>query len=541
MTDPAALMEHAALIAGLRDPAAYPHAVDAVEVIETHISSVLLAGAFAYKVKKPVDLGFLDFTSLERRRRYCEEELRLNRRGAPQLYLDVVPITGTPRAPRLGTGAGPAIEYAVRMRRFPAGMRLDEVARTGRLTGAHIDRLAEAIAAYHARAAPAPSGSGLGTPEMIWRWAQDNLASLEAGVRGPGEARRVGRLRAWSEAEFARRAGLFEQRRSTGRVRECHGDLHLGNLVLIDGEPVPFDCIEFNIELRFIDVLSDVAFAFMDLLDHRLAPLAWRFLSAYLERSGDYEGLATTRFYAVYRALVRAKIAMIRRGQPDADAGERAAGMAALRRYIAVALALCAPSEPRLVLTTGLSGSGKTTVAGMLCERMGAVRLRSDLERKRLYGVAPGDHAGAAAALEAGLYDPDATRRTYARLAELAAAALDDGVSVVVDAAFLLRGQREPLLALARARGLPCNIVECVASPATLRARVQARLEGGADPSDATLSVLEHQVATRDPLSSEEASLARRVDTDVEPGALQSWCARLAREWSQARATGGGY
>lgn len=523
--DKLALAIHAERVEALRDPAAYPHPVAGVETIETHISTVLLAGDYAYKLKKPVNLGFADFSTIERRRRFCEEEIRLNRRGAPQLYLDVVPVTGRPaggpRAVRLGSATGPAdgpvLDYAVRMRRFAAGARLDQVARAGRLTPEHIDQLAEAIAAYHDASAPAPSAGDFGSAAQVCRWADDNLAALGQARLEDSDTQRVRDLRAWTAAEFERRAALFDRRRAGGFVRECHGDLHLGNIVLLDGRPVLFDCIEFNDELRFIDVASDIAFAFMDLIDYGMALLAWRLLGRWLELTGDYEGLGTLRFYAVYRALVRAKIAVIRRGQASMAPGERAGVAAELHRYLDVAAGLAHPPAPQLVLTCGVTGSGKSTVAQQLAERIGAVRVRSDLERKRLHAMRPTDRAGAAGGVGAGLYAQDETARTYARLRDLAGAILDAGFTVIVDATFLRRGQRDAFAGLARERGARLRIVECVAAVATLRSRVVARLAAGADPSDATPEVLAHQLQSAEPLTPAEQASALRVDTDRTP------------------------
>lgn len=525
-----ALTEHAALVQALRDPTAYPHPTGQVEVIETHISSVLLAGEFAYKVKKPVNLGFVDFSSLKRRRHFCEEEIRLNRRGAPSLYLEVVPITGSVSNPRMGQGAGAAIEYAVKMRRFAAGSRLDCLARTRGLSSVHIDRLAASVAAYHRQCVPAPAGSVFGSPELILRWAIENLAELEQARLPPSDARRIQELRAWTQAEFERRAPVFKQRRRAGRVRECHGDLHLGNIVLLDDAPMPFDCIEFNDELRYIDVVNDVAFTFMDLIDHDLVPMAWRFLGGYLEHVGDYEGLATLRFYAVYRALVRAKIALIRGAQPDTPAAEKAADSSALSRYVKVAQSLAKPRPPQLLLTCGVTGSGKTTVAQVLLEQLGAVRVRSDLERKRLHGVAATSHIGALASVGGGIYGSAATELTYARLYSAASAILDAGITAIVDATFLKRSQRQMFRDLAQACGVRFSIVECVASPATLGARVVQRLAQGGDASDATPQVLAHQLAEREPLSAEEQAQAIRFDTDTERSRLEARCISLARK-----------
>ncbi len=528
MNEIGTLAEHGALVQGLCNPAAYPHPADPVEVIETHISSVLLAGEYAYKIKKPVNLGFVDFSSLQRRRHFCEEEIRLNRRGAPSLYLDAVPVRGSLSAPHLGDRPGPIIEYAVRMRRFAAEARLDQVARAGLLSRTHVDRLAASVAAYQEVCNGAPLDSAFGTPELVLRYARENLTDLEHAQLAPADAHRIKELRTWTEAEFARRAALIEQRRRAGRVRECHGDLHLGNLVLLQDVPVPFDCIEFNDELRYIDVINDIAFTFMDLIDHGLAPLAWRFLGAYLDRTGDYEGLATLRFYAVYRALVRAKIALIRRAQPDTPAAEAQADSLALSRYVEVAKSLADPGAPRLILTYGVTGTGKTTVAQVLLEQLGAVRVRSDLERKRLYGVPATDHLAAARADERRLYDSTATERTYARLGALASAILDAGIAAVVDATFLQRRHRQAFLELARARAVPTSIVECLAPPLSLRQRVAQRLAQGGDASDATPQVLEQQLASREPLSASEQAVAIQVDTDAEPGIVEARCRQLA-------------
>ena len=530
MNETQAVTEHATLVQALRSPGAYPHPVGVVELIETHISSVLLAGEFAYKLKKPVDLGFVDFSSLERRKHFCEEELRLNRRGAPSLYIDVVPITGDIRGPRVGHGPGPIIEYAVRMRRFAPSARLDRVARAGLLSRTHIDELASCVAAYHEQCEAAPMGSVFGSPELILRWATDNLGDLERARLAPTDVRRIKELRAWTLEEFERCASVFEQRRKSGRVRECHGDLHLENIVLLQDAPVPFDCIEFNDELRFIDVMNDVAFAFMDLIDHGLEPFAWRFVGAYLERVGDYEGLATLRFYAVYRALVRAKIALIRRAQPGTPADEKAADWTSIVRYIKVAHTLARPATPQLILTCGVTGSGKTTVAQVLLEQLGAVRLRSDLERKRLHGVAATNHFAACTEVGQGLYGAAATERTYARLSSLAAVVLKAGITAIVDATFLKCSQRQMFRDLAGTHAVKFSIVECVAPPAALRARVIERLARGDDASDATTQVLSDQLEQREPLSAQEQAVTVRLDTNTERSRLESRCVWLARK-----------
>lgn len=499
------------LIGALRDPRRYPHPADRVELIETHISWVLLAGDFAYKLKKPVDLGFLDFSALDARKRFCEEELRLNRRTAPALYLEVVPIGGTPADPRLG--AQPAIEYAVKMRRFEQDGLLDRAAKRGALTAAHVDSVADAVADFHARIERAPAGSEWGTPERVIEFAEQNFAQVEPLAEAPADLEHLEQLRTWTDREFTARRELIVERRRAGFVRECHGDLHLGNIALVGGRPVAFDCIEFNASLRWIDVMSEVAFLVMDLADHGLDALAWRCLNRYLESTGDYEGLGVLRFYLVYRAMVRAKVACIRASQCGLDAAGRTQLADEYRGYFALARRLAESARPGIVLMHGLSGSGKTTVAQSLLESLGAIRVRSDVERKRIHGLAALERTHAA--LDAGIYGREATRRTYGRLAAVARAAADGGFPVIVDAAFLRRRDRDAFRQLARELDVPFVIATCQASEAALRARVAARERAGADASEASTAVLERQLATQEPLGEDERDAAVAFDTEA--------------------------
>lgn len=517
---------HAALLDALRAPSAYPHPVGAVEVIETHISSVLLAGDFAYKIKKPVDLGFADFSTLERRRTCCGEEIRLNRRSAPSLYLDVVPITRSPDGSgvRIG-GDGPALEYAVRMRRFAVGARLDQMAGAGTLDARLIDRLAATVAAFHARCGRVPEASAYGTAESVRAWITGTVDQLRR--RAPASLQpRIDRLAPWIDAEVARCADRITARRTAGFVRECHGDLHLANVALVDGEPLPFDCIEFNPELRFIDVMSDVAFTWMDLLDHDLQRLAARFLNRYLEASGDHEGVATLRLHAVYRALVRALVATIRGEQLDRSPGEQSRQASAAQRYLEVAERLTRLAPPLLVIVCGVTGSGKTTVARHLLESLGALGVRSDIERKRLAGLAATARTGDR--IDAGLYGTAATRATYRRLARIADALVSAGFPALIDATFQRHADRRSFAALAAQRGARFVAVLCEAPVATLQARVAARSARGDDASDATLAVLAHQLATFEAPTADEAATTHRLDTDADPATLAARCAALA-------------
>ena len=313
------LSQQKTLLAALRDARCYPHTVESIDVIETHISWVVLTGHYVYKIKKAIDLGFLDFTTLAQREFYCREELRLNSRLAPEIYLDVVPITGTVEAPSVA-GSGSPIEWALKMREFERGSELSCLLSTGVVTGEVTDEIADRVATFHDTCERAPSSSDFGSASTIYRPVLANFDAMAHLVTDSTERDRLARLAGWSESEHEHLMPLFEHRRAEGFVRECHGDLHLGNVALHAGRVLLFDCIEFDPLLRWIDVVSDLAFLVMDLYWHERADLARRCHNRWLERTGDYEGLAVLRYYLVYRALVRAKIAAIRAAQGGAQA-----------------------------------------------------------------------------------------------------------------------------------------------------------------------------------------------------------------------------
>ncbi len=501
------------LIAALHEPHRYDHPVEHVTLVETHISWVLLTGRYAYKIKKPLDLGFLDFSTLDKRRHFCEEELRLNRRLAPEIYLAVVPITGTPDDPHLG-GTGTPIEHAVKMVQFPQEAQLDRVLARGALRPEHIDDLAARIADFHRHAAVAGPDSPFGTPERVWHPVHENFEQIRARIN---ETRRppLERLEHWSQTAFERLRDNFTARKREGFVRECHGDAHLANMVLLDNRVVPFDCLEFNDNLRWIDVMNEVAFTVMDLADRGQRAYARRFLNAYLEHSGDYAGLKLLRFYQVYRALVRAKVAAIRLSQPGLSSAEQERIGIHYRGYIDLAGRYTRPTRPALMIAHGLSGTGKTTLTQGLVERLGAVRVRSDVERKRLHGLAAAARSGSAP--DEGLYTAEAGARTYDRLAELARAIIGAGHTTILDATFLRRAQRERMQALAAELRVPFLILAFEASETTLRERVVVREQTGVDASEAGLAVLEHQLASAEPLAAEEQAHALTINTDRSP------------------------
>lgn len=498
------------LIDALRESSLYPHSAEHWQLIETHISWIVLSGAYAYKIKKPLDLGFIDCTTLDRRKFFCEEELRLNSRLAPELYLAVVPITGTAQKPQLG-GPGKAFEYAVKMRRFPSQALLSDVVANGRLQPSHIDQLVVKVADFHSKIPAAETASHYGKPEHIHAPVRQNFVQIRERIEHQQHFKWVATLEAWADSEYQRCYRYFESRKQQGFVRECHGDMHLGNIALIDNVPVIFDGIEFNAELYWVDVISEVAFLFMDLEDHGKRDYAYRFLNGYLELTGDYSGLQVLRYYLAYRAMVRAKIAIIRHSQsPEGERQDLA--RSEFERYMQLALRYTQPQAPFLLITHGLSGSGKSTLSAPLAERLGAIRIRSDRERQRLLGKGKGPNE--AAKIAAGVYSADATSHIYTVLEGLAAEVLEAGLPVIVDATFLTRSQREPFRVMATRVGVPLRILNFYADPAVLRQRIAVRQREGRDISEADVSVLEHQLANYAGLDDDEQSDTLLIDTN---------------------------
>ncbi len=483
-----------------------------IRVLETHISWILLTGEFAYKIKKPLNLGFLDFSTPEQRLAACREEIRLNRRLAPGLYLDVVGITGSPTAPELG-GPGTPFDYAVKMRQFPPDATLDQLDTAGRLRRDQIEAAASTLARFHlhdcARAAP---DSPWGDPERIWQPAEQNFIQIAARLDAADDRRQLDALQRWSQAEHARLTPLMAVRKRDGYIRECHGDLHLGNLAWVEERLLVFDCLEFNAELRWIDIVSEIAFIYMDLLQRGHAEWAWLFLNLWLETTGDYAGLALLRYYAVYRALVRAKIAQLRAGQTSGPA--HAAAVGDMRAHLDLATRLTAPLPGRLHITHGLSGSGKTTATTRLMQDPGAIRLRSDVERKRMAGLDAREKSGSGIGQQ--LYAADITERTYRRLAGLAGSLLDAGWPVIVDATFTACWQRALLRETAHRHHAEFRILDFAVPVSTLRERIVQRARAGTDASEADLAVLQHQLDTAEPLDKDEAAETIQIESRLE-------------------------
>lgn len=510
-----------ALIAALQNPALFPHPVEHFQVIETHISWVLLTGPFAYKIKKPVNFGFLDFTTLADREHFCAEELRLNQRLTEGLYLKVLPITGSAEAPQLD-GQGPAIEYALQMRQFPQSQLLDAVQARGELSAEHIDALAVQIANFHQQTPRVAAEHALCNAVAIAAPMRQNFEQIRPMLSDSADLLQLDALEAWTESNFTRLEPLLNQRAANGSVRECHGDIHLGNATLLEGRVVLFDCIEFNEPFRLIDIALDAAFLAMDLEDRDLKPLANRFINAWLEHTGDYQALELINFYKAYRALVRAKVSLFRLGQ-EQDPEQCRLILAQYRRYANLAESYSAIPASFLAITHGVSAVGKSHVAMRLVESLGAIRLRSDVERKRMLGEQNSDLKGQ---INAGIYSDDASQATYQRLHQLASQALQAGFPVVIDAAYLKHQQRQAAHQVVEQTGSPMLILDCHAPDAVISARLAQRQATAQDPSDATQTVIDAQKANREALDSAEQAVSISVDTN-DASSLDSLIARL--------------
>jgi len=470
-------------------------------IIETHVSWVVLSGALAWKIKKPVNLGFLDFSSLAARRHACEEELRLNRRLAPDLYLDVVELRAQPPASGVDRPE-PIVEYAVKMRRFPDGAAVGS-ALAASLTAAEAVQLGGLIGGFHGTLPRDLPFREWGSADATWAAIDSSLLQMSGLVAG-GMQERVNRCRSFLGSEFARRRGFITERQRSGAVRECHGDLHLGNLVRLEGRIVPFDALEFDPALRWIDVMNEVAFLLMDLDVRARRDLAFHFLNSWLDATGDFAGLAGLRLYLAYRALVRAKVG----GLGPLHAGAGNPDLATLLDYAAAPLAGMGAG---VVVMSGISGSGKSWLAGRLAPLLPAVHIRSDVERKRIAGLAPLARTGSAP--QAGIYAPAVSSRVYAHLAGLAGTVAAAGLPVILDATNLRRADRGAFIAAARQAGVRALVLSCTADAATLEARVRQRAQEARDPSEAGVEVLRGQLQQYEPPGDDEGCPRILVDT----------------------------
>lgn len=546
-------------LAGLLQPGAYPHPVSAVTLVQTHVSWVLLTGEYAYKIKRPVRYPFVDLTSAERRAFFCAEEVRLNRRFAPDLYRDVCDVTERNGLAVIG-GTGRVLERCVRMRQFPADQELDRLLARDAIGTESLDAFGRELARIHDRLPVPRPEEPWGRAEGVAKVLTENVESYAAIVTEVSTelARRSadadpepllsadpGSLSSIQRALTARLRALtplIGARRDAGRVRECHGDLHSRNVVWLQNRLVAFDCMEFEPAFRWIDVAEEIAFLIADLEAHNRPAHAHAFLTGYLDASGDFEACRVLDLYKAHRALVRAKVAALevkglvaeRLRNPQSASS---AALEAMRRdhasFVDVAHRALQPRPAALILMSGLSGSGKTWLARQLAPALGAIHVRSDVERKRAAGL--GELASSHSAPGGGLYAPGITEQTYARLADVVEQVLSGGYPVIVDATFLRRAQRDTVTSRAHHLGVPVFVVHCDAPAAVLRERIVARARSGRDASEADLAALDWQLGQHEPIDSGESLDVITVDTQ-DPNALASVTRRLESRGFTVRA-----
>ena len=493
-----------------------------LQVLETHISWIVLFDQTALKLKKPLANPFLDYSTLALRRQACFAEIRLNRRYAPQLYQNVVAIvqdssqaTHNLRLVELSSDSpstdanatsGPILDYAVRMHRFHADALLAHRLHKDLVPLSAIEQLAKTIAAFHQSAEPSHDSQSWGSPQTIIKDAFDNLDFLDSSslIDQPDTLQH---LRHWTTDTSHRLHEAFQLRQQQGMIRECHGDLHLENIIAWQEQLIPFDGIEFSEHLRWIDIQNDAAFTSMDLMFHNHRQHAARFTNSYLEHTGDYQGLAVLRWYQVYRALVRAKVTLLRAQQENEESAKQQDISKALE-FLQLAERLSQPTQPKLMITYGLSGSGKTYGTQHLVDDTAAIRIRSDVQRKKQPNT---PH-------QTPLYSQSAKQTIYHQLLNLAQQTLTAGYDTIIDATFLSSTNRALFRSLAQRLNVPFQILEFDADFDTLRQRILQRQSIGEDASDADLTVLQQQIETREPLrESEQPHVIKMPNFSLQP------------------------
>jgi aminoglycoside phosphotransferase family enzyme/predicted kinase len=490
------------LIQQMLEPDFYPHPVQTpIRLMQTHVSYVTLTGEYAYKVKKAVNFGFLDYSTLAKRQHFCEEELRLNQRAAAPLYLETLPITQQGSTYHLG-GTDQVVEYVVKMRQFPQSALLSHLFEQGDLTEALLRQLAEAIAQFHLSAETNNYIRAFGTVENIRQSIDENYAQTQDFIGGPQTQQQFDETKAYTDTFFATQQDLLQQRIDHDQIRACHGDLHLNNICYWQDQLLLFDCIEFNEPFRFVDVMFDIAYIIMDLTVAGREDLAAIFLSHYVEQTGDWEGLQVLPLYVSRQSYVRAKVTSFLLGDPSVANEDKQAAAAKAAKYYRLAWSYVQPHPGRLLIMSGLSGSGKSTIAHELSRRLGAIYVRSDAVRKHLAGI-PLQQRG-----DDRLYTPEMSQKTYKRLVQLGSLLASQGYTIVLDAKFDREQTRQRAIAAATDHDLPLTIVHCDAPLTTLKQRVQER-EG--DIADATLAVLEQQHL--EPFTAAERPYVTTVDT----------------------------
>ncbi|NMF62737.1 adenylyl-sulfate kinase [Brasilonema octagenarum UFV-E1] len=493
------------LIQQMLQPEFYPHQVkEPIELVQTHISYVLLTGDYAYKVKKPMNFGFLDYSTLEKRGHFCQEELRLNQRGAAELYLEVFPVTQVGEKYQLG-GTGEPVEYVLKMLQFPTDALFSKMFEQGRLTEELVEELGRVVAEYHdTKTVTNDYIRSFGEVSQIRAAFDENYEQTEKYINGPQTQKQFEETKQDTDKFFAERGELFKKRIQNNYVRECHGDLHLGNICLWRDKIWLFDCIEFNEPFRFVDVMFDVAYAVMDLEGQQRPDLSNAYLNTYLEVTGDWEGLQVLPIYLSRQSYVRAKVTSFLLDDPSVPASVKEEVSKKAANYYKQAWEYTKPRQGRVILMSGLSGSGKSTTARYLARQLGAIHVRSDAVRKHLAGIPLMKRGGD------DLYTPEMTEKTYTRLLELGILLAKAGYVVILDAKYDRQQLREQAIAAAVEHQLPLEIISCTAPSEVLEQRLNNRT---GDIADATADLLASQLQQAEPLTEKEKSLAKIVDT----------------------------
>ncbi|WP_040724991.1 bifunctional aminoglycoside phosphotransferase/ATP-binding protein [Thiomicrorhabdus sp. Kp2] len=512
-------MNTANLIDILLNPETYPHPVEVITTIETHISIVFLTGQYAYKLKKNVDFGFLDFSSLEKRQKFCFLEVELNRRTAPNLYIGVTKLCINNFSATLKPHNHPEdehsrlqnthVEYLVKMRQFDPNMVLGRLLKQGVLDFKLVEKLSKQIAQFHKTAHPVNPDENYGNPEIQLQPMLDNFPTLNDYFHEPKIQHDLSLLLEWTNTQYKQLYKLLTQRKKEGFIRACHGDLHLDNITLIEEQPVLFDGIEFNEYFRWIDVFSDLAFLLIDLEFKHQQACSYKLLSLYLSQTLDYNGLKILNFYRVYRTLVRAKITALRAQQLPSDNYEKKQVEQVARQYIQQAFAYIEkPPQPKCLLLQGVSGSGKSYFANQLLDELddfNALIISSDRIRKSLFGIAASDRVSEDQ--KRSLYSPEMNQKTYQAMNDFAAMALKQGFNVIIDATFLKYEHRQKFYKMAKqSKSSPylfsINVTESKASEAILN---RQQLED--NPSDASIDIMINQRKQLEPPELDENAI----------------------------------
>ncbi|MBN2332397.1 MAG: AAA family ATPase [Deltaproteobacteria bacterium] len=512
------------MITDLLRPDRYDPVPENIELLQTHISWVIIADQLVYKIKKPVDFGFIDYSSLEQRHHFCQEELRLNRRLSRDVYLRVEPIVKRENGFFYG-GSEQPVEYAVVMQRLPEDRMMKQLLARGELRPEHLQQLAEMLAAFYRQARVIGDGT-FGTLETVSFNIRENFEQTEKYLGKSLTEADYRRIIDFNEQFFREHEDLFGRRVEQGMVKECHGDLHMEHICFAGDHIDIYDCIEFNDRFRLIDVMADVAFLAMDLDYHNRHDLAALFLKEFGRCFGDEEGLKLLPLYKCYRAYVRGKVISFLLDDPSLSAAEKESAANRARRYFQLAAVYTYQLPPSLILVTGISGSGKSYLAAGLAAVSGFSLLRSDQVRKELKGVAPGDHRPAG--FEAGLYDPAVTRETYESLVRLAGENLP-ATGVIVDATCLQHWQRQLFYDLAAERQVPVSVVSCDVPWEVVTSRLEQRSGDAENISDADLAIARRQLDKRELPDNGEKGRGRWLDHDATADLLAQLYALVPR------------